>query len=135
MAFGLAAAVPLTLVLFYAGWRGGEPPGERRARELRRLLLEEELYGGERCLECQAEVEPDWARCPVCTAQLRERCEGCGGLLKLHWSACPACSGALGGLERLSESEHVAVQVAHADLEHPPRPLDRPVEDVRAAAA
>jgi hypothetical protein len=135
MALGLVAAVPLTTVLLYAAWRGGEPAAERRARELRRLLLEEELYGGERCLECLASVEPDWVRCPVCTAPLRERCDGCGGLLKLHWSACPACAGGLERVERLPEAEHAAVRVAHADLEHPPRPLDRPVEDVRAAAA
>jgi RNA polymerase subunit RPABC4/transcription elongation factor Spt4 len=91
LALGLVGAVPLTTVLLYAARRGGMSPGERRARELRRLLLEEELYGGERCVECLASVEPDWIRCPVCTGQLRTRCEGCGVLLKLHWSACPVC--------------------------------------------
>jgi hypothetical protein len=91
-AIGSVVAVPLTLVLVYAAWRGGEPPAERRARELRRLLLEEEVYGGERCVECRAPVAEDWICCPVCTAQLRERCDGCGGMLKLHWCACPTCS-------------------------------------------
>lgn len=123
MALGLVGAVPLTAVLLYAARRGGTPPGERHARELRRLLLEEELYGGERCFECLAPVEPDWVRCPVCTAQLRTRCEGCGCLLKLHWSACPGCASAL------------AVHVAQAALDDPPRPLDGAVEDLRAAAA
>lgn len=91
-AIASVAAVPLTLVLVYAGWRGGEPPAERRARELWRSLIEEEVYGGERCVECRAPVEEDWLRCPVCTAQLRVRCNDCGGLLKLHWCACPTCS-------------------------------------------
>jgi hypothetical protein len=114
MAFGLVAAVPLTLVLVYAAWRGGEPAAERRARELRRLLLEEELFGGERCIECLAAVEDDWVCCPVCTAQLRERCDDCGGLLKLHWSTCPECATGPAELELLPETEHAAVHVAAA---------------------
>lgn len=89
---GLVAAVPLTAVLIYAIRGCREPPGERRARELRRLLLEEEVYGGERCFECRTPVGPDWLRCPVCAAKLRERCERCGGMLKLHWCACPTCA-------------------------------------------
>jgi hypothetical protein len=112
MALGLVAAVPLTTVLLYAAWRGGEPAAERRARELRRLVLEEELYGGERCLECLAPAEPDWVCCPVCMAQLRERCDRCGGLLKLHWSACPDCAAGLGRLEELPEPAPVAVKAA-----------------------
>ncbi|HEV8687887.1 MAG TPA: zinc ribbon domain-containing protein [Gaiellaceae bacterium] len=91
MAIGFVAAVPLTIVLAYAIVRSAEPAAERRACELHRLLLEEELYGGERCMECLTPAEPDWLRCPVCTAKLRERCDGCGGMLKLHWSACPTC--------------------------------------------
>jgi hypothetical protein len=132
LALGVVAAVPLTLVLVYAAWRGGEPSAERRARELRRLLLEEELYGGERCLECLSPAEPDWVRCPVCSAQLRERCDGCGGLLKLHWSTCPTCSAWLGRLDRLPEPEHAAAHLPHAGLE---QPLDPSREDVGAAAA
>lgn len=126
------AAVPFTTALLYAAVRGGDTPAERHARRLRLLLLEEEVYGGERCVECRARVDPDWVRCPFCTARLRSRCDGCGGLLKLHWSACPECAVEL---ERLAEPEHVAVQVAHPDLEHAPGPLDRRVEDVRTAAA
>jgi hypothetical protein len=91
-ALGALVAVPLTLVLVYAAWRGGEPAAERRARALRRTLLEEEVYGGEHCVECREPVEADWLRCPVCAAQLRERCDGCGSLLKLHWAVCPTCA-------------------------------------------
>jgi hypothetical protein len=130
----MAGALPLTAVLVYAALRGGEPKGEHRARELRRLLLEEEVYGGERCIECRTPVEPDWLRCPRCTAQLRQRC-ACGTTLKLHWSACPCCSMALGRLERFPEPEHVPVGVADADLEHAPGALDGLVDDVGAAAA
>lgn len=38
-------------------------------------------------------------------------------------------------LERLSDPEHVSVRVAEADLEHPPRSLDRLVKDVGAATS
>jgi hypothetical protein len=92
VAIGLFAAVPLTTVLLYAIRCCREPAAERRVRELRRLLLEEEVYGGERCVECRTPVEEDWVRCPVCAVQLRERCDGCGGMLKLHWCACPTCA-------------------------------------------
>jgi hypothetical protein len=114
MALGLVAAVPLTIVLAYAIRRSSELPAERRARELHRLLLEEELFGGERCLECRTPLEPDWLRCPVCTAQVRARCDGCGDLLKLHWSACPACAGRGGRLERFPEVEPVVADDARA---------------------
>jgi hypothetical protein len=107
-ALGLVAALPLTTVLLYAALRNGQPPREGRARELRRLLLEEEVYGGERCVDCRERVDPEWVRCPYCTAQLRERCDDCGSLLKLHWAACPDCAGA-SVLRELPEP-----QVAHA---------------------
>ena len=87
-------AVPLAFVLLHALLRPREPAAEARARELNRLLLEEELYGREHCFECGATVQEDWVRCPFCSAQLRERCDGCGGLLKLHWTTCPTCAGA-----------------------------------------
>jgi hypothetical protein len=102
IALGFVAAVPLTAVLGYSIVRSSQPAEERRARELRRLLLEEELYGGERCVECRTPVEHDWLRCPVCAAHLRERCDECGGMLKLHWSACPTCAA------ELVQPEHAA---------------------------
>ena len=86
----LVAAVPLATMALFVLLGDDESPTERRERELVRLLAEQELYGGERCLSCRAEVEPDWLSCPACATKLRERCE-CGALLKLHWSACPWC--------------------------------------------
>jgi hypothetical protein len=106
----LVAAVPLGSLALFVLLGDDESPQERRERELARLLAEQELYGGERCLCCRAEVEPDWLSCPVCTTKLRSRCQ-CGTLLKLHWSACPSCGA---GLQP---------------------PLDQVVDDVRAAAA
>ena len=41
----------------------------------------------------------------------------------------------LRSVERLAEPEHVSVGIAHADLEHPPRPLGRLVQDVSTAAS
>ena len=93
---GLAAVlgVPLTLAIVHSLLRGGEPPAERRSRELYLRLLEEEVYG-DRCLGCRAAVEPDWLRCPVCAEALRSRCAACDATVKLHWSACPWCATAI----------------------------------------
>lgn len=129
----LSGAVPILGAAVYALVRP-EPASLRRERELFRRLTEEELYGGERCLECRAPVEPDWLRCPTCCERLHDRCE-CGAILELYWNVCPWCARELGGLERLAEPEHVAVGVADTDLEHSPGALDRVVEDLRAAAA
>jgi hypothetical protein len=91
VAGALVTAVPVGLLSLFILLEDDESPSERRERELVRLLAEQELYGGERCLECRDRVEPEWLSCPACTAKLRHRCD-CGALLKLHWSACPHCA-------------------------------------------
>lgn len=131
LAGALVLAVPIALLALFVLLGDDESPSERRERELVRLLAEEELYGGERCLECRAEVEPHWLSCPTCTVKLRERC-ACGALLKLHWCACPWCATPL---RRLAEPEHVLVEAAYPDLQHAPRSLGRHVDEVGAAAA
>jgi hypothetical protein len=90
VAGAVVTAVPVGLLSLFVLLGDHESPSERRERELVRLLAEEEVYGGERCVECRERVEADWLSCPACTAKLRERC-GCGALLKLHWSVCPHC--------------------------------------------
>ena len=120
---GFVFGVPLTVVLVYSALRGGEPPRERRARELYRILLEEEMYG-EQCFSCRAHVEPEWLRCPTCTSELRGRCHGCDATIKLHWSACPWCAESL---VRLPEP----ILVSPPELA-PARPR---IEHVGAAAA
>jgi hypothetical protein len=127
MALGFVAGLPLTVALAYSAVCGGVPARERRARELYRILLEEEMYG-EQCFSCRAQVEPDWLRCPSCTTELRGRCHGCDATIKLHWSACPWCAESL---QSLPEPEHVPVR----DLAPAPRPVDRRVEHIGAAAA
>jgi hypothetical protein len=93
---GLATVfgVPFSVVLVYSGLRGGTTAGERRLRELYRLVLEEDIHGS-RCFSCREEVEADWLVCPACTAELRGRCPECDALVKPHWSACPWCTTAL----------------------------------------
>lgn len=131
--FGVAAliALPLTAVIVRALVCGREPAGERRLRELYRLVLEDEIHG-EQCFACRCRVEPEWLRCPACTTELRGRCRGCRAVVRLHWSTCPWC---VEPLERLTEPEHVAVRVPDADLAHPPRPVGRRVDEVGAAVA
>jgi hypothetical protein len=92
------AAVPIMAAALHALLRP-EDASVKRERDLRRRLIEEELYGGERCLECRTPVEDDWLRCPRCTAELRQAC-ACGETLELHWSACPWCGAATDGPER-----------------------------------
>lgn len=91
VAGALLTAVPVGLLSLFVLLSDEESPSERRERELVRLLAEQELFGGERCLECREPVEADWLACPSCTAKLRARCD-CGALLKLHWAACPHCA-------------------------------------------
>jgi hypothetical protein len=86
------ASVPIMAAALHALLRT-EEPSVKRERQLRRRLLEEELYGGERCLECRYPVDPDWLRCPRCEAELHRAC-ACGEPLKLHWNACPWCGAA-----------------------------------------
>jgi hypothetical protein len=95
----LAAAItiPFAAPLLYACLRPPELVAERRARELARRVLEEELAPGERCLACRTPVEPEFLRCPTCADELRRRCPGCEATLRFHWSACPHCE------HRLSE--------------------------------
>ena len=94
MVFGFLAGVPLTVALFHSALRGGVPSREHRAKELYRLMLEEEIYG-DQCFSCRGHVEEDWLRCPTCASALRGRCLGCGETVKLHWSACPWCAESL----------------------------------------
>ncbi len=124
--------VPLVAGALWALIRDRESELDRREHELACALAEQELYGGERCVGCSERVEPEWLSCPWCTEPLKTRCT-CGALLKLHWSACPWC--ARSGIQRLPEPEHVPVEVADANLPHPPRPILRRVEHVGAAVA
>lgn len=87
-----ALVLPLATPLLYALLRPAETVGERRARELKCRMLEEELAPGERCLVCRTPIDDDFLRCPGCAAELRRPCPECRTPLRLHWSACPHCA-------------------------------------------
>jgi hypothetical protein len=101
----VSGAVPIFGAAVWALLRP-EPASLKRERDLAKRLAEEEIYGGDRCLDCRAPVEAEWLRCPHCTAKLHERCE-CGALLELYWNACPWCAAELGKLERDDEPADV----------------------------
>jgi hypothetical protein len=98
--FVAALTLPFATPLVYGCLRPPERVSERRARELSRRLLEEDLVPGERCLACRTPVEPDFLRCPGCASELRRRCPGCAATLRAHWSACPHCERALEETDR-----------------------------------
>jgi len=98
----LSGAVPILGAAVYALVRP-EPASLRRERELFKRLAEEELYGGERCLQCRTPVEPEWLRCPRCCERLHGRC-ACGAVLELYWSACPWCGRAVAHDEPLARA-------------------------------
>lgn len=103
-----ALALPMSAAILRALVSGREQPEERRARQLYRMLLEEEIVGGERCFSCSRPVEPDWLGCPTCAAQLHERCD-CGALLELYWSVCPWCTSPQPRAEGISEADSLSV--------------------------
>jgi hypothetical protein len=90
-----ALLFPLVTPLVYGCVRPPESIAERRARDLARRLLEEELAPDERCLACRTPLEEDFLRCPGCAAELRRPCRHCAEPLRLHWSACPHCTAAV----------------------------------------
>ena len=132
IAGALVVAVPICALALRVLLGDEETPLERRERELWRQLNELEVYGGERCVGCRGEVEPDWLRCPSCTEPLKTRC-GCGALLKLHWNTCPWCaSSAAEQPEPWRES--LPAHRPQPNVRHPRPATARPV-DVAAAVA
>ena len=63
---------------------------ERERRRLRRRLFVG-LAEPDRCLDCRAELEPDFRCCPGCGSELLRTCASCERDVHVAWSACPYC--------------------------------------------
>lgn len=74
-----------------------------------------------RCIDCGAELAPEWKYCPRCGRRIRpEHCPVCGRALRVQWRFCPSC-----GREALPET-----------VEAPPIPEEETAEltaDIPAA--
>ena len=81
-------AVERTLILAKPDAVARSLAGEIVARFERRLEAGPELT----CWVCNAEVQPEFLVCPVCTTRLRQACEECGSPLEPIWQVCPYCA-------------------------------------------
>jgi hypothetical protein len=81
--------------------RGAERERERH-RLRRRLLLG--LAEPSRCLDCRAELEPDFRCCPGCGGELLRPCDSCERDVHVAWRACPYCGEGAPALRRVTAS-------------------------------
>lgn len=58
------------------------------------------------CLECNKDVQSDWAACPWFGAKIPKSptCEKCGKQLKAAWKSCPFCGQVCSGGQQQSVS-------------------------------
>ncbi len=83
---------PFFGALVYMLFRPPEYLEEVRERELEIKAIEERLGAGRsECPVCQAEVEPSFLVCPVCTTRLKDACPTCRAPLEPIWQMCPHC--------------------------------------------
>jgi hypothetical protein len=88
----LGALIPFLGPLVYMLFRPPEYLEDVRERELEIRAIERRLDGRElRCSVCNAEVDPEFLVCPVCTTRLRQACANCGRPLEPAWQVCPYC--------------------------------------------
>ncbi len=63
-----------------------------RERELEIRAIEDRMAAVDlRCPVCQADVDPAYLVCPVCTTKLKQACVRCGAPLEAVWQICPYC--------------------------------------------
>jgi hypothetical protein len=88
----LGIVIPFLGPLVYMLFRPPEYLDDVRERELEIKAIERRLDGRElRCSVCNAEVEPEFLVCPVCTTRLRQACANCNRPLEPSWQVCPFC--------------------------------------------
>ena len=67
--------------------------GLTTVNELYRVLQldDEEAFYHNRCPNCKAAIESDFAVCPNCLTSLKKLCGTCRQQLKMDWKICPYC--------------------------------------------
>jgi type IV pilus assembly protein PilB len=78
--------------------------GSSAISELFRVLQLDEMEGlgaGQRCPNCKASIESDFAVCPNCLTSLKTLCRRCNQQLKLDWKICPYCRAPVGEEEQV----------------------------------
>jgi RNA polymerase subunit RPABC4/transcription elongation factor Spt4 len=89
----VGAFPPFLGPLIYMLFRPPEYLEDVRERDLEIKAIESRLGGADlRCKVCNAEVEPDFLVCPVCTTKLRSACTACHRPLEPSWQICPYCA-------------------------------------------
>ena len=94
MATVLGLIPPFVGPLIYMLFRPPEYLEDVRERELEIRAIERRLEGGNEltCWVCNAEVQPEFLVCPVCTTRLRQSCRNCKQPLEALWQVCPYCA-------------------------------------------
>lgn len=119
--------LPIVGVLAYLLLRPSEYIADVRERALEIRLMERQLGSQQRCPSCRSHIEADYLSCPVCTTKLRESCESCDRPLDPRWALCPFCEAEVPG-----RTAHVAPAGGRGGrAATPPRPshparTDRP---------
>jgi hypothetical protein len=119
---------PLALVAYRIA-RPQDTVGERRVGDLQQLLLEVET-DRDLCPACDAPVESDWVRCPLCRVDLAVRCKDCENPIGLDWTVCAWCAADVPWATELDEPD-VVFQPVPA---HPVPITPVPAEPVPAPA-
>jgi hypothetical protein len=89
----LLGCVPFLGPVIYMLFRPPEYLDDVRERELEIRAIERRLEAGPEltCWVCNAEVQPEFLVCPVCTTRLRQACDTCSRPLEPAWQVCPYC--------------------------------------------
>ena len=92
-ATALGLVPPFLGPFIYMLFRPPEYLDDVRERELEIRAIERRLEGGRelQCWVCNAEVEPEFLVCPVCTTRLRQACTTCNRPLEPSRQVCPYC--------------------------------------------
>ena len=121
--------------------------GTTTLQELLRVLqLEEETtHFSNRCPECKAPIESNFALCPNCLASLKLVCPQCRQQLKLDWKICPYCKTPVSAeaqapvpmlTGKVGPSAEVAAETSGAEVSKPsPPPAPSPGRLESTAAA
>jgi len=95
----LGLVVPFVGPLIYMLFRPPEYLEDVRERQLEIRAIERRLETGPEmtCWVCNAEVQPEFLVCPVCTTRLRQACTTCSKPLEPAWQVCPYCETPVAG--------------------------------------
>jgi double zinc ribbon protein len=92
MATVLGLVPPFLGPIIYLFFRPPEYLDDVRERELEIRAMEERFVRKETtCPVCDADVEPGFLVCPVCTTKLKQACAECRAPLEPLWQVCPYC--------------------------------------------